>query len=370
MRLGRWLDEHHTVEPNLAASTGPVWTLGELLAFLEDDEHERLLDAPVYYPPATGGAELRDAVAGMAGVAPEHVQITTGAAEALWIVFLGAAEPGANVVLPQPGFPTFAEAPRVLGLETRRYRLRREDDYRLDLDEIRSLTDARTRVILVNSPHNPTGATLSEAEQRALHELAVERGIQLVVDEVYHPIHHGAAPASATLLPGATVLGDFSKALCLSGLRLGWIVDRDPVRREGYADARAYLTASATSMGEALGVAAVRNRDRIFARAREVVTANLRLLTGFMAEHADRFAWVPPRGGMTAFPWLRSGESARPYCEEAAGRGVLLAPGDCFGEPSHFRLGFGAAGDRFAEGLDALQTTTPSRPASPASSSR
>ena len=65
----------------------------------------------------------------------------------------------------------------------------------------------------------------------------------------------------------------------------------------------------------------------------------------FFAEHAERIGWIPPRGGLTAWPWLRSGESSRPFCEEAAARGVLLAPGDCFGVRSHFRVGLGAGGD-------------------------
>ena len=71
-----------------------------------------------------------------------------------------------------------------------------------------------------------------------------------------------------------------------------------------------------------------------------------------MADHRDVLGWIPPQGGMTAFPWLLSGENARPFCQAAAERGILLAPGDCFDAPSHFRLGFAAAGDNFSQALD------------------
>ena len=71
-----------------------------------------------------------------------------------------------------------------------------------------------------------------------------------------------------------------------------------------------------------------------------------------MSEHGDVLGWIPPRGGMTAFPWLVSGEDARPFCQAATRLGVLLAPGDCFDEPSHFRLGFAAAGSEFQKALD------------------
>jgi DNA-binding transcriptional MocR family regulator len=70
-----------------------------------------------------------------------------------------------------------------------------------------------------------------------------------------------------------------------------------------------------------------------------------------MASHADVLGWIRPQGGMTAFPWCLNGEDTRPFCQAATERGILLAPGDCFDVPSHFRLGFGASADNFARGL-------------------
>jgi aspartate/methionine/tyrosine aminotransferase len=357
--LDQWLSEHQYASPpidyDLASSTGPRWTVRELLELVDDDARERLFDRPLYYAPPEGGADLREAIAAMAGVTADDVRVTTGASEALWILFIDAAEPGANVVLPHPGFPTFDEAAQVLGLEVRRYHLREESGFRIDLDEMRSQSDGRTKLILVNSPHNPTGAVIADAELGELHDFAGGRGIQLVVDEVYHPIYHGTAAPSASRLPGVTVLGDFSKALCLSGVRLGWIVERDAARRRRYENARGYLTVSSSSpLGEALGVIGVRNRDRILERTQRVASANLRVVEPFFTEHAERFGWIPPRGGLTAWPWLRSGESSRPLCERAAARGVLLAPGDCFGVPHHFRIGFGAASDDISNAVDRL----------------
>jgi aspartate/methionine/tyrosine aminotransferase len=357
--LDQWLSTHQfawpPIEYDLASSTGPRWTVRELLALVDDEVRERLFDRPLYYAPPEGGAELRGAIAAAAGVTADDVRITTGAAEALWILFIDAAEAGANVVLPHPGFPTFEEAARVLGLEVRQYHLRAETEFRIDLDEIRSRSDNRTKLILVNSPHNPTGAVIGDAELDELHDFTDQRGIQLVVDEVYHPIYHGPVAPSASRLPGVTVLGDFSKALCLSGLRLGWIVERDEVRRVRYENARGYLTVSSSSpLGEALGVIGVHNRDRIIERAQRVASANVRAVEPFFVEHAELIGWVPPRGGLTAWPWLRSGASSRPFCQDAAARGVLLAPGDCFGVPSHFRMGLGAGGDDISEAVDRL----------------
>ncbi len=73
-----------------------------------------------------------------------------------------------------------------------------------------------------------------------------------------------------------------------------------------------------------------------------------------MAEHGETLGWIPPRGGVTAFPWLLSGENSRPFCQAAADQGILLAPGDCWDAPSHFRLGFAATPDKFPDALKRL----------------
>ncbi|MBV9927876.1 MAG: pyridoxal phosphate-dependent aminotransferase [Acidobacteria bacterium] len=356
--LDEWLNQYH-FSPNppefdLASSTGPHWTTREMLGLLSAEERERFLDTELVYADAAGAAGLRAAIAEMQGVGAEEVQVLTGAAEALLILFLLAAEPGANVLLPAPQFPPTAVLPSLFGLETRFYQLRREDGFRIDPDEIKRLADDRTKMLVVNSPHNPTGATLSDEELRELHDFAAGRGIQFVSDEVYHPIYHGRETNTAARLPHATVVGSFSKSLSASGLRVGWVVERDRPRLRQYTNARQYLTISNTPLGEALALVALRHRETIFARAQKVATNNLNLLERFFAGHVGQLDWVRPGGGMTAFPWLRDGGDAREFCRAVAERGVLLVPGDCYDMPEHFRLGFGVAEKGFAEGLEII----------------
>src|SRR5262249_46370320 len=136
------------IEFDLASSTGPVWTLRELLALGGD--LEELLDSRLFYSPPAGSDELRLELARLNGVDPDHVLVMTGAAEALLILFHLAAEPGANVVLPLPGFPPNSALAETLGLEIRRYALRAADNFRIDLDEVRRLVDDATKLVLVN----------------------------------------------------------------------------------------------------------------------------------------------------------------------------------------------------------------------------
>ncbi len=358
--LDIWLDRYeHDIEFNLAASEGPGWTLNEILGLASEEERQRFLNHKLVYSRPAGAEGLRAAIADMHEVDVETVQIVTGASEALLILFWLAAEPGANVVLPQPGYPPFSALPESLGIETRCYSIRKENGFRINLDEIKKLADRNTKLILINSPHNPTGATISDAELDSLHEFTSSREIQLVSDEVYHPIYHvqyqGPATKSASRLPHATVIHDFSKAFPLSGVRTGWMIEQDSKRRELYWNARTIFSISNNTAGEMLAEIAMRNRHIILGRTQEAASRNLRQLAAFMAEHRETLDWIPPRGGLTAFPWLVSGENSRAFCQAAAEQGILLAPGDCWDAPSHFRLGFAKMTEKFPEALDRLR---------------
>ncbi len=353
--LDMWLDTYeHDIEFNLAASEGPRWTLNEILNLASEEERERFLNHKLGYSRPAGAEGLRAAIADMQAVNVDAVQVVTGASEALLILMWLATEPGANVVLPQPGYPPFSALPESLGIEIRYYAVRKENDFGIDLEEIKQLADRNTKLILVNSPHNPTGATISDAELDSLHEFTASREIQLVSDEVYHPIYHGQATRSASRLPHATVIHDFSKAFPLAGVRTGWMIEHDSKRRERYWNARTIFSISNNTAGEMLAETAMRHRDIVLGRTQQIATQNLRQLASFMSEHRETLAWIPPRGGMTAFPWLVSGENSRAFCQAAAEQGILLAPGDCWDAPSHFRLGFTAMTDKFPVALNRL----------------
>jgi aspartate/methionine/tyrosine aminotransferase len=355
--LDAWLDQYeHGIEFNLGASTGPTWTVNDILALANDDARHRFLNHNLVYSRPAGADSLRAAIAEMQDVPVEAVQVVTGASEALVALMWLAAEPGANVIIPQPGFTTFSALPQSLGLETRFYRVRREDGFRIDPAEIKRLADSNTKLILINSPHNPTGATIGDTEMEAIHDFTAERGIQLVTDEVYHPIYHGRQTRSAARLPHATVISDLSKAFSIAGVRTGWMIEHNAQRRQQYWTARAYFSISNTTTGEILSEIAIRNREIVLGKTQEAATRNLNLLDRFMSEHRDVLGWIRPQGGMTAFPWLLSGENARPFCQAVTDHGILLAPGDCFDAPSHFRLGFAAVGNHFPKALDRFGT--------------
>jgi aspartate/methionine/tyrosine aminotransferase len=195
-------------------------------------------------------------------------------------------------------------------------------------------------------------------------------GARLLCDEVYHPLRSDGAPSAdalavsavagvepvsaADLVPEALVLGDLSKALSLPGLRLGWLIDRDPKSRLRAFDAHAYFCIAHSPLCEHLAEIALEQRHVILARCRAAVASNRAVLGELARRHDDVLGCVLPRGGTTAFPWLTGSADARPFCEAMVERGVLLAPGDCFGSPAHFRIGLGGSPENFARGVERI----------------
>lgn len=345
--LNQWLESHHGATHNLAGSTGPRWTLRELLALGENPPD--LAALALSYAPPEGHPDLRAEIARYHQVDPDWVIVTNGASEAFHLVLLALARAGGNAVLPFPGYPAFAGVATATGLQIRHYRLDRERGFRLDAGEIASEADADTVLAVANSPHNPTGAIISPGESAALARALGERGVPLLMDEVFHPIHFGEPNRSTAGTDNVIVVGDMSKALSMPGLRIGWIVDPDAERRARMVNGRSYLSLSGSPILETLALHALRNRDEVLQRTRSIAAANLATLTRFMDETDNVLGWVPPRAGLLAFPWFRDGRDSRPFCERMVDRGVFLSPGDCFGMADHIRIGFGSQ----AGGIDA-----------------
>lgn len=353
-KLDLWLAAHEFATPpiryNLASSTGPAWTLGEIGAAGGGDPR-KFDEVRLSYAPPEGSQLLRERLAARHGVDPECVLIVTGASEALLVLTCFFAAPGASILLPRPVYPALPVMARAWGLDVREYALDRERGFAQDADSILAAVDASTRAVFVNTPHNPTGSVLPAAEQDKLAAALAARGIALIVDEVYHPLYFGTPIPSASRLPNTIVLGDFAKAMSLPGLRVGWLVDRDPARRGALLDMRSYFSISCGPLSEAIGAHAIANADTVLGRLDAVARANLALLTTFMEKHRDVLGFPAPAGGTTCFPYLRDGRDARPLCEALAKAGVLVAPGDCFEMPAHLRIGFGAQREGYAEAL-------------------
>jgi aspartate/methionine/tyrosine aminotransferase len=358
--LGEWefAARHH-----LTASDAQTLTIAELLALAGPDRASQFEQLPLSYTPTWGTPALREAVAGTYELAgPEHVLTFAGAEEAMFWALQELVGPGDHAVVTVPNYQSMESVTIASGADVDGLVLSPGDGWALDLDALRKLLRPTTRLVCVNFPNNPTGALPSRETFTQLVGLCDERGIRLFSDEVYRGLELDRAmmlPQAAELSDTAVSLNVMSKSYGLPGLRIGWLATRDRPLLERLERRKHYTTIANSAPSEFLATIALDAGERIQARNRAIIAANLPLLDAFFERHADRFDWSPPQGGCVCFPRLRGGQAAGPFCRRLVQwAGVILLPAEIYASalgdvpPEHFRIGVGRRGT--AEALAAF----------------
>lgn len=355
------MTRHETnVRYDIAESGILPLSTADLLQWVPDGQREetlaRLLALPLGYSEARGTAALRTALAATYGRGDaEHVLVTTGAIEANFLLFNVLLEAGDHVIAPYPAYQQLYSVPRAIGCDVSQWHVGPETAYRYDVDALERLLRPTTRVIVVNTPHNPTGAMLAPADAQRVYDLAASVGATVISDEAYRwlevPGGEAFAPPMFDLGPAAISVGTLSKPFGLPGLRIGWIMAPPDVVQRCWS-MRDYVTLSPGKLNDALALLALEHRPAILARNRAIITANLALATTWIGERADFLTWTPPKGGLLALVKydlpIDSLTLADRLAEEYS---VMLAPGSAFGYEHHLRLGIGQQPEIFKEGL-------------------
>ena len=328
----------------LCSSDCESLSVGDLLAF-EPDAEEGLRRHWLGYTESTGAPSLRQEICRIySGIQPEQVLVHSGAEEAIFLFMHAALQPGDHVIVHWPCYQSLFEIARSIGCEVTYWEARLQNEWAPDLDELNHSLRPNTRAIIINTPHNPTGYLMPQADYRAVTALAQERGIILFSDEVYRELEYDPAnrlPPACDINPGAVSLGVMSKAYGLAGLRIGWIATHNAPVYARMAALKDYTTICSSAPSEYLAELALRQRGQVAGRNLQIIQDNLSLLDAFFAKHADRFEWVRPKAGPIAFPLL-FGEDIEQFCHQlVTSLGVLLLPGTLYDHPgNHFRLGF------------------------------
>lgn len=323
-----------------------------LETILDDALIARLRAGDAGYGHVRGDLELRTAVAARAGVGAEHVLITHGAIGALHLGVFGLCDQRDEVVTVTPGFPATFDIIQSLGALVRSLELDFDTGYALDVDRLAPLVSHRTRLVLLPSPHNPSGVALPAEAMRSLLALLGERAPDafLLIDETFREATYGArtpAASAATLSPRVLTIASLSKAYGAPGLRVGWLTCRDAALLAHLAAAKGKTAISGSVLDERVALGILANAERILGDRRAGLAAGLATVEEWIARNADRLEWVrPDAGGLCCVrlrPRVYDDAAVERFYAEAAARGINLAAGDVFlGERRAFRLGFGA----------------------------
>ena len=303
-------------------------------------------DLTLLYGEHRGSNDLRSLiVAGTAGVRPDDVLVTSGAAGALFIVATALLDRDDHLVVVRPNYATNLETPRAIGCGMGIVDLRFENGFRLDLDAVAAAVTARTKLISITCPHNPTGVVLSEGELRGLAALASARGCYLLVDETYRELSYGAPlPVAASLGEHVISVSSLSKAFGVPGIRIGWIISRKPALRELFLAAKEQISICGSVLDEWVAEQILRKREQLLSVTLVEMRRRLKRVTEWMAtEHL--LEWVPPGGGVVCLPRMKRepfGGTAAFYHRLLATHGTYVGPGHWFELPdTYFRLGYG-----------------------------
>ena len=355
------MTRHEThVQYDIAESGILPLSTNDLLDFEPVDSRaatlERLLALPLGYSEARGTEELRAMLAATyARGDADHILVTTGAIEANFLLFNMLLSPGDHVIAPYPAYQQLYGVPRAIGCDVSLWRVGPETGYRYDIDALERLVTPRTRVIVVNTPHNPTGAMLAPADAARVYAIANAAGATVIGDEAYRwlavPDGDPFAPPMFDLGERGVSVGTLSKPFGLPGLRIGWIAGPPDLVRDCWG-MRDYITLSPGKLNDALARLAMTHRDAIIERNSRIIRANLATAGAWMAERNDFMQWTPPRGGLLALLRYDLNVDSLELADKlATEHSVMLAPGSAFGYEHHLRLGIGQRPDIFAEGL-------------------
>jgi aspartate/methionine/tyrosine aminotransferase len=329
----------------LSSSDCESRSIADLLA-LESDALERLTALRLGYTEVAGSAELLGSVSALyEHVAPADVLTLAAAEEGIFIVYHALLESGDHAVVEAPSYGSAIAVARSTGAEVSLWERRYEDGWAHDLDALEGLLRPETKVLYLNSPHNPTGTQIPPEQLERLVETLAEREIVLFSDEVYRGLEHDPAdrlPAACDLYGRAISLNTVSKSYGLPGLRIGWLACRDPDLLRRIRELKLYTTICSSAPSEVLVALALRHSERLIEENRRLVVTNLALIEEFLARHEELLEWVHPTAGPIGFPRVRDDRDVTAWCEQTAEEaGVLLLPGSVYEQPRHVRLGFG-----------------------------
>jgi len=336
------------VEHVLCASDVEGFPMSELIALADTETRALWKGLHLGYTESTGHPLLRREIAATyESIEPDDVLTFAGAEEAIFCLMNVAVGPGDHVIVTWPGYQSLYEVARATGADITLHGLHESDGWAVDLDRLKSEVRPTTKLIVVNTPHSPTGMMLDRTTYDGLIEIAEEGGIRLFMDEVYRGLEYDETDrlaAGADALPDGISLGVMSKAYAMAGLRIGWIAthDRDLLAR--LAAFKDYTTICSSGPSEILAIIALRARERVLERSRGIIAANLELVDGFFEDYLDRFTWIRPSAGSVGFPRLTvPGVAIDDWAAELVkAEGVLILPGSVFGYAgNHFRLGLG-----------------------------
>lgn len=355
--LEKWMREYYfETDIDIGSSGVESFSLGELRKLVGIEQAD--LDSLVFDDsPTLGAPGLREAIARRwADGRRERVIATHGSSEAIYLTMNALLQAGDEIVVLDPCYQQLFSIAESIGCVVKRWPLLFEHHFIPNVEEAKRLIDRRTRMVVVNSPHNPTGAMLDWEDRQRLIDAVAQVGAYLVWDGAFAELTYSGPRLAdpSTVYDRCVSIGTLSKAYGLPGLRVGWCL-ASPDLLERFAHFRDYTILHLSPLTELIAQRVVENADLLVRLRMEQARNNLSILTEWIGRHSGSVRWVPPKGGVCGFLRLCAVQDVDALCRRLACEcRTLLVPGTCFSAPGYVRLGFGGPTADLKEGLTRL----------------
>lgn len=342
----------------LSSSDCESLSLNELLQMADAETHFLWENLKLGYTESTGNPLLKTEITGLYNsIQPENVNVVVPE-EGIFIAMNCLLEKGDHVISTFPGYQSLFEIANSLGCEVSKWTPDYKNGWQFDVEKIKSLVQRNTKLIVINFPHNPTGATISEKELKEIIALCRQNNILLFSDEMYRFLEYNPKdrlPSASDLYENAVSLFGLSKSFALPGLRIGWLISKNKNRMQDFSHFKDYTTICNNAPGEILAIMALRNKQAIFRRNLQIISENLETINNFFNSFEELFSWQAPKAGPIAFAEYRGTQKIEHFCEELAKqKSAMLLPAGVYDYPGNFfRIGF--ARKNFKEGLSVLR---------------
>jgi aspartate/methionine/tyrosine aminotransferase len=348
------------VEYNLSESGVHPMRVGDLLASPAD--REAALGMELGYPQSNGTIELRSLIAAMyPGATADNVEVTNGGSEANFVTMWSLVSPGDEVVTMVPNYGQTLGLSGGFGGVRREWKLRLEANgtrWTVDLDSLAALVNARTKLIVICNPNNPTGARFDASDLDGICRIAGTHGAWVLADEIYRgaELDGRETPSVWGRYERVVITSGLSKAYGLPGLRIGWVVSTPAVVENtwSYHD---YTTIGPGTLSDHLARIALQPavRRRILERTRGILNTNFPVIKEWLDAHANRFTYAAPDAGAIVYTKYSDAINSTELVDRLRRlKSVLIVPGDHFGMDGYLRVGFGSETRYLRSGLDRL----------------
>ncbi len=328
------------------------------------------------YSPAKGLPALREAIAAKTlrdsgyEVSPDDILVTNGGKQAVFQAFASILDPGDEALLPAPYWTTYPEAIALAGGVAVEVFAGADQEYKVSVEQLEAARTERTKLLLLCSPSNPTGAVHTPAELTAIGQWALEHGIWVITDEIYeHLLYDGAEPAHiVALVPELAdttiVLNGVAKTYAMTGWRVGWMIGPSDVIKAA-TNFQSHLTSNVANVSQRAALAAVGGDLSAVGRMREAFDRRRKVMVEMLSA-IEGLAVPTPRGAFYAYPSIEAliGRSLRGTVIDSSATLASLAlehaevavvPGEAFGRSGFLRLSYAMSDDAITEGVGRLQ---------------